>query len=364
MVFEWKKRKVEKPSGNIFAVSGGGLPEDTEGASGSEELKRKEPVLSKEDFFKTKDEGVKFAEEGKFREAAIIWKRIVKNAHGDVSIRAIAEVWEMIAQVYAELGDYLEACSAADECVALEPAWLQARLTRGRARFEFGEIVSASEDFKKIVADCENRVQYCSQQDGSGENSSEGAKSSSPQEKDEKCTKDEKSKNEDSDFSKLSEVDRNVLKEARQELWRVHKLQKQFGKDRGAIVNDRICQLPFWETALKVTYGPDGRPEEESFAHILRAAAEDAVGLDKDKDSTQPDEEVAPSCGSGLGCSRGEADKEGNNNASSSCCAAKKIQANPFRAAQDEQAAATKVACDFSSSCPSRQDEKEATEDS
>ena len=337
MPFEWKKRKVEKPTGNIFAVSGGGNAEDTDGATGSDELQRKQnPVISKDDFSKKRAEGVKLAEEGKFKEAAIVWKRILKNPHGDISIRSLAEVWEMIAQVYAELGNYLEACNAGDECVALEPNWLQGLLTRGRARFEFGEIVTAGEDFKKIVALCQNRVQVCqegvalvkksevSPNENSPPNTDEAQagepKSSTPQadeskgtsskdaptkdasEKEKPAKESKKKSYDDDDFSKLPEGDKEILKEARQELWRVHDLQKKFGKDKVAVVNDRIVQMPFWETALKVTYGPDGRPEEESFAHILRSAAEDAVGLSED--SPQPDEEAAPSASSAPACGK------------------------------------------------------------
>lgn len=243
MSFQWKKKR--KVGGNIFA----GEEYDE---SAQEEKQRKQTTLTKDGFDRVRNDGIASAEKGDFQSAISLWKRCIKQAPGEISPTILAHTWEMIAQAHIELDQVLQACEAADNAVDLEPSWLQGRLTRGRARLEFGEIKNARADFQRVI------------EDGNIQNSEK----------------------------ELTMEEENVVKEAKIDLTRIQELENKFkdSNSRGVIVNNRAVNLPFWETAVKVKYGPDGHPEEESFAHILRAAADEGQQLDE----PQPEAEETP----------------------------------------------------------------------
>ena len=243
MSFQWKKkRKVQNPI-NVFAQASGKTADEHGNYSSSENederyLKHKKSKgddndaknnLTIQEFNDIKNKAVSLAEQHKFREAISQFQKITTKINvitAGVEQLEVAKIYEMIAQSYIELGEFLNACNAGDECVKLEPSWLQGRLTRGRARLEFGEIEGAKKDFLRVVEDCE-----ISQNNN----------------------------------KKNDELNKSTKQEAEQELVRIEEIFKKIqNKKTGAVVNDRIVNLNFWEQAQKVEYGADGRVEEES----------------------------------------------------------------------------------------------------
>lgn len=136
-----------------------GIEEDGgrgEGGKISDGSKTLAPDLKDDDTKKLvesfQSQGNQLAENGRYREALGKWEAAL------TLMPANAILHEQKAQVLLEIGDAWNALKAATRATELEPSWLEAWVTLGRAQLNFGEPDSAIASFENaltIKPDCE-----------------------------------------------------------------------------------------------------------------------------------------------------------------------------------------------------------------
>ncbi|KAH7567961.1 hypothetical protein ACOSP7_009738 [Xanthoceras sorbifolium] len=105
-----------------------------------------EPFVTKRLAESFQAQGNKLAEDRKYREALGKWEAALNL------MPESAVLHEQKAQVLLEIGDAWNALKAAIRATELEPSWVEAWITLGRAQLNFGEPDSAMESFDKALA--------------------------------------------------------------------------------------------------------------------------------------------------------------------------------------------------------------------
>ncbi|CAF2060722.1 hypothetical protein HID58_071941 [Brassica napus] len=91
-------------------------------------------------------QGDKLAEEGRYEEALGKWEAALSIVPEN------AVIHEQKAQVFLEIGDPWKALMAATRATELDPSWVEAWTTLGRAQLNFGEPDSAIRSFETALS--------------------------------------------------------------------------------------------------------------------------------------------------------------------------------------------------------------------
>jgi len=170
-------------------------------------------------------EGAILAQSGRFAEAQIHWEQAL--AFTDDQCQR-APILEQMAQVLLLQERHFDAIRVAARAVECRPLWHCSHLTLGRALLAFGEIERAVESFRRSF---DLASQACLDAATSS--------SSAPVQDQEEAR------------LELCEAER-LLAEARKRSDTVQ------GKE--VVINGRVLESRFWETALRVTYDEHGMP--------------------------------------------------------------------------------------------------------
>jgi len=212
--FRWQTRKRPKVSAFEGSISIAFRQENQL----EEELFEEQPAPSKQNLHledlqakceRLVNEGSFLAEAGRYAEALQRWDEAL-NFSDHRHKQAV--ICEQMAQILLMLEREFEAVRAAAQAVQLDPSWCAAHLTHGRALLNYVEIEQAI-----------------------------GA------------------------LNRAGELDPNdvsiqmEIKDAEDMRSKAQNLAKQ-NVDRSTVVNGRMLESRFWESALKVTYDAEGRP--------------------------------------------------------------------------------------------------------
>eukprot|EP00933_Yihiella_yeosuensis_P066562 TRINITY_DN708_c1_g5_i1.p1 TRINITY_DN708_c1_g5~~TRINITY_DN708_c1_g5_i1.p1 ORF type:complete len:245 (-),score=57.02 TRINITY_DN708_c1_g5_i1:106-840(-) len=167
-------------------------------------------------------EGGILAQSERFAEALGLWEQALTFAEdpGDK-----AKILEQMAQVLLELDRVFDAVRTAQRAVETRPMWHWCHVTLGRALLCFGELERAVESLRRAS-------HLVTQERLSTESTKESA-------------------DEEGIRLELEDAER---------LWAEAQSRSRADTSREVIVNGRVVESRFWETALRVTYDEQGRP--------------------------------------------------------------------------------------------------------
>ncbi|KAG1369938.1 tetratricopeptide repeat protein 33 [Cocos nucifera] len=138
------------PFGAEEGEGGGGDGRNSDGSKSVAIDSREDGLRKLVESFQS--QGNQLAENRRYREALGKWEA------GLTLMPENAILHEQKAQILLEIGDAWNALKAATRATELEPSWLEAWITLGRAQLNFGEPDSSIESFDRALAikpDCE-----------------------------------------------------------------------------------------------------------------------------------------------------------------------------------------------------------------
>lgn len=213
---------MHKELGTAFAACEDDIEDDELELSPSKVIGQLEDAAMK--LKRLKSEGALLAEAERFAEALQHWEEALLFTEDPCDK---APILEQMAQVLLILERPFDAIRTGEQAIQSRPLWFAGHLTLGRALINFGELERAVESFR--------RAKTLLSQDMAGAN--------------------DKTADAEDEFQELC----LELREA-EKLWAEVKDRAKQNTSNEVIVNGRVVESHFWQTALKVTYDSDGRP--------------------------------------------------------------------------------------------------------